>query len=720
MMAARILIVEDESRLAGSIQFELERVGYAVVGRAGSGEEALSLAAAAGPDLVLMDIQLSGKLDGITTAEQIRARQAIPVVFLAGDANDKTMKRAYAASPYGVVLKPFQPSDLRRMIEMALYQQAQDQELVISDATTTNGHCLGSGGPLNGEGGRPATVISSDRDISRQKLAEAALRQAHQKMHAILESISDAFLSLDSQLVVTYFNAAAEEALGRLRSDVIGRPLFEAFPEARGSIFEEKYTRALRDKVALYFETYFGIEPYANWYQVRVYPYADGISVYFQVITDRKQAEQDLRELNAQLEERIADRTAQLDAANEELSAVNQELNAVNMELAHAVRSRDEFLASMSHELRTPLTSILGLSEALQMSIYGPLTEKQVPALKTIRESGEHLLALITDILDLSKTSAGKLELQTAPVIVADVCQASLRLIAGQAQKKNIQLLHLINMAPGWMQVDERRLKQILVNLLGNAVKFTPEGGQIGLEVTGDAERGLARFVVWDTGIGIAPEVMPRLFKPFVQLDNKLNRDHSGTGLGLALVHQLVALHGGSISLESAGRPGEGSRFTVALPWNVRTEEEMPLPVEHRQTAGPLAAAPQRLAGAQILVADDNATTLEFLHDSLAAHGYAVTVAHNGVEALSRARALQPAVMVLDIQMPGLDGLEVMRQAREQPGLAAIPIIALTALAMPGDRERCLDAGADDYLAKPVSLTALLKKIDALVAAGQA
>jgi signal transduction histidine kinase len=239
------------------------------------------------------------------------------------------------------------------------------------------------------------------------------------------------------------------------------------------------------------------------------------------------------------------------------------------VELAKATRLKDEFLASMSHELRTPLNAILGLSEALQEQVYGPLTDKQDRSLRRITESGYHLLALITDILDLSKIEAGKVDLTLAPVDVAGVCQASLRLIRESAQKKHQHVTSRVDPAVSTLLADERRLKQMLVNLLSNAVKFTPNHGRIGLEVIGHLDEQPVVFTVWDTGIGIADADRGRLFQPFVQLDSSLARHHAGTGLGLSLVARLADLHGGRVTLESS--VGQGSRFCIVLPWRVNT-----------------------------------------------------------------------------------------------------------------------------------------------------
>ncbi|MFX1266254.1 MAG: GAF domain-containing protein [Promethearchaeota archaeon] len=386
------------------------------------------------------------------------------------------------------------------------------------------------------------------------------------------------------------------------------------------------------------------------------------------------------------------------------------ELSAANAELARAARLKDEFLAAMSHELRTPLNAILGMAEVLEGGIYGQVNEQQIKAVQTIASSGDHLLTLINDVLDVAKIGAGTLELEVHPVSVEAVCQASLQFVRQAAAKKRLKVSSSFDGPVTTLQADERRLKQILVNLLSNSVKFTPEGGQIGLEVAGDAAKQVVHFTVWDTGIGISPEDRERLFQPFVQLDGSLSRRHQGTGLGLSLAYQLTEMHGGSIALES--RVGQGSRFTVSLPWWEPGEEE----AEERETR----EMPQRpipyssRPSATILLAEDNQSSIDTVFDYLLAHGYDVIVARNGVEAVDVARREHPDVILMDIQMPEMDGLEATRQIRADTtsGVATIPIIALTALAMPGDRERCLEAGADEYLSKPVSLRGLLDAIE--------
>jgi PAS domain S-box-containing protein len=408
----------------------------------------------------------------------------------------------------------------------------------------------------------------------------------------------------------------------------------------------------------------------------------------------------ELQEERSSLAERVAKRTA--------------ELSVANAELAKAARLKDEFLANMSHELRTPLNAIFAFTESMQEGIYGPLTPKQEYALGTIAESGRHLLALINDILDLSKIEANKLDLSLDTMDVAEVCRASLAFIKQPASQKRISVTQALDSQVETIQGDERRIKQILVNLLSNAVKFTPAGRCIGLEVAGDVEEQVVHFTVWDTGIGIPAEQVPRLFQPFVQLDSSLARQYEGTGLGLALVRRLTEAHGGSITL--ASEVGQGSRFTVSLPWCPIQEPGSPAGAGD-PAAAPPPGTPGSMQGNQkpgtALVAEDNESNLVTLVDYLTYQGYRVIPARNGQEAIERALEHRPEVILMDCQMPSMDGLEATKRIRALPELAGTCIIALTALAMPGDRERCLAAGANAYLSKPISL----KRLRATIAA---
>jgi signal transduction histidine kinase len=268
-------------------------------------------------------------------------------------------------------------------------------------------------------------------------------------------------------------------------------------------------------------------------------------------ITERKQAEDALHEAYDLLEARVVERTLDLKAAN--------------LALEKAARLKDEFLSSMSHELRTPLSGILGLAEVMKMPHIGPLNAKQSTYIDHIYQSGQHLLHLINELLDISKIGAGKMELALAPCSLEEICQASLQMVSAQADAKKLE--YSLSMLPKSivLNVDAIRIKQVLVNLLGNAVKFTLQGGSFGLDVVGSEEAGEVILTVWDTGIGILEQDLPRLFQVFVQLDARLARQYEGSGMGLALVKSLVEMHGGKIAVQSVF--GRGSRFTVILPW---------------------------------------------------------------------------------------------------------------------------------------------------------
>jgi PAS domain S-box-containing protein len=395
----------------------------------------------------------------------------------------------------------------------------------------------------------------------------------------------------------------------------------------------------------------------------------------------------------------------------------NQHLEIINEELLHATLRKNEFLATMSHELRTPLNAILGMSEALEDEVFGDLNERQIKSLRTIRRSGRHLLSLINDILDVSKIEAGKLEPEIATTIVQDLCSSSLIFVKQQAFEKQIKLDVQLPPVVGNIAVDERRMRQLLINLLSNAVKFTPIGGKITLSVTRqekeDSEDGSSwiEFKVTDTGIGISAANQAKLFQPFVQVDSSLNRQYTGTGLGLTLVKQIAELHGGTVQLQS--EPQQGSCFTVTLPHTclLGDQDTCSFSIMDSLTSHPHITNQKVAETSLILLAEDNEANISTFSSYLTAKGYNMVLAKNGQEAIDLTYSEQPSLILMDIQMPYVDGIQAITTIRQNPQLVGVPIIALTALAMTGDRERCLAAGANDYLAKPVQLKQLNQKI---------
>ncbi|MBK8050690.1 MAG: PAS domain S-box protein [Anaerolineales bacterium] len=533
-----------------------------------------------------------------------------------------------------------------------------------------------------------------------QRVEERTAEVQHKEVtyRALFENSNDAIFLMAPSGEDLLYNQRALDLLGYTREEYATLAVGEIIvPEQRAQAYALLAAALSGKEVPLYERTLIGKNHRLVDVEINLSPVRDTAGNVIMVqsvvrdITERKKAQAEMR-------------------ANQE------QLRLVNDALEKASRLKDEFLASMSHELRTPLTGVLGLAESLQMEVYGALNERQLNALKNIENSGRHLLELINDILDLSKIEAGKLDLEIAPCAATDICRASLQLMKGLAGQKRIQVSFAINDDALVVTADARRLKQMIVNLLSNAVKFTPERGRVGLAVAADAEAQQVRFTVWDNGIGIQPEQLPRLFRPFVQLDSSLARQYTGTGLGLALVQRMADLHNGRVEVESI--PGEGSRFTIILPWSPFTMSSQidELGADVKTPPHPVLTPDEEATGPLVLIADDNKMTGEMITDFLTAYGFRVDVVTNGYALLERAHQMHPDVVLVDIQMPGLDGLEVIRRLRahHDDAVATMIILAVTALAMSGDRERCLAAGANEYVAKPIVLSDLAAHIEAL------
>lgn len=398
--------------------------------------------------------------------------------------------------------------------------------------------------------------------------------------------------------------------------------------------------------------------------------------------------------------------------------AYNDLLSMARVELARVMKMRDEFLAVMSHELRTPLNAVLGLSEALRAGIFGKISPEQDEPLAGIEENGRQLLLLINDILDLSKVETGHMELSFTEVELNTICSSSLKTVAETAQNKNIKIEFRQDAAVPTVLGDSQRLKQILVNLLSNAVKFTPDGGSVGLEVTGNHAQDSVTFTVWDTGIGIAPQDMLRIFQPFVQLDTGLARRFAGTGLGLTLVRRLAELHGGGVEVQST--PRRGSRFAVTLPRGRKADAVAPsarsgsagLPgADSTPGEGPAAQATAPL----VVVAHNSAFQAQIITACLAGYGFRTAVAHSGAGLLETIQHESPALLLINLQTTGIDGPEIISRLHKAAATAQIPVIALASLTVPGDPERCREAGAIEYFREPVHLKALAEAIARLL-----
>lgn len=409
------------------------------------------------------------------------------------------------------------------------------------------------------------------------------------------------------------------------------------------------------------------------------------------------------------------------------------ELKQTSQDLDRATRLKDEFLANVSYELRTPLNTILGMIEGLKDGVFGQLNRQQLKMLDTIEQSGTHQLDVINEVLDLAKIESGMLELSYSAAAVTPLCQSSLAFVKQKAQEKGIQLY----LKSPWnlpdIRIDEHRIRQVLINLLIHAVDATAEGGHITLEVVPSPLdktqiQHYLRFVVIDADISISLDTLNHLFPPCAQIEEDsrqeregdLNHPYEDSDLGLAFVERVVSLHGGHVSVIS--EPGVGHCFAIELPYDttpmVKSSQGVeqdarpalrPLSFEHLPPITPPAESPL------VLLAEDNEANIMASSSYLKAKGYRIQVAKNGQSALDLAQVDPPHIILMDIQMPGMDGITAIQHMRQVPSLEKIPIIALTAFAMEGDQARCLAAGADKYLSKPVKLKQLVLSIQELI-----
>ncbi len=503
------------------------------------------------------------------------------------------------------------------------------------------------------------------RTMQRSKVLQAVQR-SETRLRDVISSINEGMFVIRRDGRVESWNDAAERATGVPRAAVIGQPLDDALPAFGTALAATRAAGPDADGTTSAHDIALDVNGTERVVALRIFPFEDGATGFFSDVTARIRHEAELR--NAR------------DAAES------------------GARAKSEFLARMSHEIRTPMNGVLGMTTLL---FDTPLSPEQLECATIVHESAEHLMHVIDDILDFSKIEAGKLHMEHVPFELADVLEQALAIVAPAATRQGLALradLPRVPLPP--LLGDPHRLRQVLINLLGNAVKFTKAGGVTLRLSSREVAKGSAavRIEVVDTGIGIEQAALGRLFRAFEQADGSMTRRFGGTGLGLAITRQLVELMGGQVGVTS--EPGAGSTFWFDLTLLLATDLD---DAAVEPTLPPAGAA--RGAGLDVLLAEDNPVNTAVAVAMLKRDGHRVVVAENGAEALACLDQQRFDVVLMDCHMPEMDGFEATRQLRARGD--RVRIVSLTASAMDDERARCFAVGMDDFLAKPLTVASL-------------
>ena len=653
---ARVVIVEDERIVGKDLENRLKSMGYTIAGMAPSGEEALEKVAELMPDIVLMDIKLKGRLDGIETAKIIKDRFDVPVIYTTAYADFATLERAEATEPFGYILKPYDDRELSITIRMAMYKRKVDR----------------------------------------------IIRKDNLKFQVLSEHAAFGIILAGREGNIIYTNPKLEDIFGYNQAEIpdMASLMRLIFPdeEYRNHVLTE-WQEKIKCEVS-------GEKTHGDYIMICKNGRRRQIHVTSVIL------EHDLLGDDAKYISFITDVT--------ERKEMESALEKAKETAESANRAKSEFLAKMSHEIRTPMNAVIGMAELMADT---KLSDEQKEYLDVILESGKHLLEIIDDILDLTRIEAGKFKIREVPFKLRELVGNTVRPLEVLAKEKGVLITISVEPdVPDYLGGDPKCFSQVIHNILDNAVKFTDKGTiEVGIKkeeyegrLSSDKGFVMLRFSISDTGIGIPEDKLDAVFDIFTQVDGSSTRKYGGAGLGLTVSKKIVAQLGGRIWVESVLGSGSSVCFTAGFR-KVLEEESLQRPTMAGE-AGKMVVNGKRktIQQIRILVADDDEVNRLMIDKILGKTGFVVDSVKNGEETLEALKKSRYDLVLMDVEMPGIDGIEATKRIREGGAGPdpSIPIIALTAHAMVGDRERFLENGMNDYVSKPFHAKDVLSVIE--------